>query len=868
MQIYRKFTACLSLGLILILSACVTDTRGGHALDNAIKDGDWDRASNIYTRNESYFKSNFRTYHPQLSIIAEELNKQFDPKLSAASQNLNSIDWPLSEVDWPYAAKQIIKTEELLGSYQEHRVLMLSGFQSPYLGVLNNNFERLKNIINESTNHDFMVYDHFGTKSFFNAYPKKLNATRFMTENYHLIKDDITKADQIDLEHFIENYPLGKVLTGEADRHVRSAYLNALTTSKTAGGELNLLEAWNILQSASTKGMDTKKIARDRFLIMEVPSNTRLFEDAIGFPMSLKADIAFNHRRANIENIMKDRALKRAEYIVIVDVAASKYSIIENNVNTVSSTYYSHSKYTTNPAYRDAKIKVKNAREKLQQAQDDRPVEVKSSRNKKDKSKKNKSDVEALASILNVILSSTINNGAIENAEQDLKEAEEHLDNTPRQIETKQYASYDYLRVSVKATKEISINYFVIDKASKKYVRGNLTRKVNKHATLLKNTRSDDPNLSTLTENTMDDKTFQTWLESPVDIKVSEIINDYKSRHTSAGRLPADVLVQQDLFDQRNQYMRRFSSTNKIDYKPTASSSKVPTNMTEIGYGRVAEFDFPRGPVQPNSFAVVIGVKNYEDRDVPNVDFALNDADAIKQFLIKTRGFKESNVIILEDPRQSQLLSYFGTETNYQGKLYDIVTREDIDQVFVYFSGHGIPTKSGSGVMLPSDADPLKPEFTGYKLETMIQNLNKLPNVQTVLAVDSCFSGISDGGTLIKDASPIFISAQTNRLGLDNGVVFTAADGSEIASWDRDLRMGLFTRHLLEGYAGKADLNQNGKIEVFEMEKHLKNAVGRDANRRYSRQQTPQTVGKANLTLNSVIDPYMESLDQIMHLAN
>jgi hypothetical protein len=39
--------------------------------------------------------------------------------------------------------------------------------------------------------------------------------------------------------------------------------------------------------------------------------------------------------------------------------------------------------------------------------------------------------------------------------------------------------------------------------------------------------------------------------------------------------------------------------------------------------------------------------------------------------------------------------------------------------------------------------------------------------------------------------------------GITNGTMLTAADGKQIASWDKGAQLGLFTRHLLEGLLGK-----------------------------------------------------------------
>ena len=102
------------------------------------------------------------------------------------------------------------------------------------------------------------------------------------------------------------------------------------------------------------------------------------------------------------------------------------------------------------------------------------------------------------------------------------------------------------------------------------------------------------------------------------------------------------------------------------------------------------------------------------------------------------------------------------------------------------------------------------------------------------------FSGVSAGGTLVKSASPLYLGSNSSSLTLTNGTIFTAADGKEIASWDTDVRLGLFTKHLLEGFVGKADKvgNKDGKVNVAEMLEYLRDAVGEEADRRFNRRQT------------------------------
>jgi len=47
----------------------------------------------------------------------------------------------------------------------------------------------------------------------------------------------------------------------------------------------------------------------------------------------------------------------------------------------------------------------------------------------------------------------------------------------------------------------------------------------------------------------------------------------------------------------------------------------------------------------PDAVAVIIGNKNYRKKDIPSVDFALEDASIMKQYLINTLGYREGNIL-------------------------------------------------------------------------------------------------------------------------------------------------------------------------------------------------------------------------------
>lgn len=251
-----------------------------------------------------------------------------------------------------------------------------------------------------------------------------------------------------------------------------------------------------------------------------------------------------------------------------------------------------------------------------------------------------------------------------------------------------------------------------------------------------------------------------------------------------------------------------------------------------------------------DAIAVIIGNRSYL-KGAPSVDFAQNDAKLVKNFVVRTLGYREGNVIDLRDATQADFISVFGSKEDFKGQLYNWLRPGESD-VFIYYSGHGAPgLNTGQGYLLPVDANPNTVELNGYPLETLYANLGKLPAKSVTVVIDACFSGNSQGGMVVKNASPAMLKVVETRAALPNATVLTAAGISEIASWDSEAKLGLFTRHFLEGVAGKADQprfgNRDGTVTLGELKGYLESEVAYMARRLYMREQHPQVSGNAGM---------------------
>jgi hypothetical protein len=252
-----------------------------------------------------------------------------------------------------------------------------------------------------------------------------------------------------------------------------------------------------------------------------------------------------------------------------------------------------------------------------------------------------------------------------------------------------------------------------------------------------------------------------------------------------------------------------------------------------------------------HAIGIIIGNKQYKGR-TPEVSFAHNDADAIKDYLLNWQGYREGNIIDLRDASQAELMAVFGNRVSHEGKLFNYV-RAGKSDVTVFYSGHGVPgQKDKRGYLLPVDADPNLIEINGFPIDVLFRNLALVPAKSMSVFLDACFSGDSPRGMIIRATSGLSV---TPKMPANTGqmVVLTAAQGDQYASWDEDAKQGLFTKHLLAALKGAADKegfgNGDGEVSLAEVQKYLDDEMTYQARRRYGRRQRASVQGDPETVL-------------------
>jgi hypothetical protein len=242
-----------------------------------------------------------------------------------------------------------------------------------------------------------------------------------------------------------------------------------------------------------------------------------------------------------------------------------------------------------------------------------------------------------------------------------------------------------------------------------------------------------------------------------------------------------------------------------------------------------------------DAIAIIIGVSNY--KTLPKAEFANDDARVFYDYAIRALGVKAENIKLLVDADADEVEIIKAFKTWLPSR-----TKSTTD-VYVYYSGHGLPTPDGQGLyILPPRADRDFISRTSIQFQEINADIQAVKPKSVTIFMDACYSGQArNGETLVASARPIALKAE-KKLFPDNFTVITASQADQISLSSPDLKHGIFSYYLMKGMEGDADANKDGKITLNEMQAYLVDNVSRHAGT-VGQKQVPQVSGEVNQVL-------------------
>ena len=277
---------------------------------------------------------------------------------------------------------------------------------------------------------------------------------------------------------------------------------------------------------------------------------------------------------------------------------------------------------------------------------------------------------------------------------------------------------------------------------------------------------------------------------------------------------PEPEIVEVKPVNRSNQQVARFEySSNKI----TANLDNI-VDINLVPYAKIK---------RKNAVAIVIGVENY--KYIAPAPYASNDAKVMAKYFKQVLGVDKVFVYT-----NDEISGYFFENTfnpDY-GQLQKAIIKGKTD-LFVFYSGHGMPSKDGEQVYLfPSDGRLEALNTQGYNINRFYENLEKLGAKSTTVFIDACFSGVSRPTDSQEMQNLVAMKGVSIKPKIKkpwekdkNFSVFTSSMYDETSLGFDPSQTGLFTYFVCAGLQGKADLNGDGVITTGELSTYVKNKV-------------------------------------------
>ncbi len=310
------------------------------------------------------------------------------------------------------------------------------------------------------------------------------------------------------------------------------------------------------------------------------------------------------------------------------------------------------------------------------------------------------------------------------------------------------------------------------------------------------------------------------------DIPVTNSLN-YRLNRTA--RIGSESIYNVVAIDQRGQ-----SLTKTLSVKREAPTNKV--KVVELNPAKIKQAKYR------DAVAIIIGVEKY--KRLPKANYADVDAQTFYDYAKRALGVSSEKIRLLvnENAERTEI------RRTLDAWLPSVV-KQNSTEVFIFYSGHGLPSKSGDSLFfLPWDADKDYLEDTAILQSKFYDALIATKPKSVTVFLDACYSGINKNGeAIISNARPLSLKAKAEAVP-PNFSVFSASAADEISQSSSELKHGLFSYYLMRGLEGEADNNQDGELSVSEMFDYLKQSVEINS-QLIGRKQSPTLAGETSRML-------------------
>jgi hypothetical protein len=220
-------------------------------------------------------------------------------------------------------------------------------------------------------------------------------------------------------------------------------------------------------------------------------------------------------------------------------------------------------------------------------------------------------------------------------------------------------------------------------------------------------------------------------------------------------------------------------------------------------------------------FALLIGVSEFAEENLPELPSALKDIQAMQAILQNPELGGFPSVEILPNPTRQKMEE--AIETLFANRKKD-------DLLLLYFSGHGIIDEKGKLYLVTpgtrKDRGNLR-KSTAVAATVLHENMSSSSSKHQVLILDSCFSGAIAEGLAGKSDSRVDIQRE---LGGEGRAILTSSSAVQKSFHIQGYDLSIYTHYLIEGIqTGAANQDGDDYISADELHEYAKKKLEQES---------------------------------------
>ncbi len=223
--------------------------------------------------------------------------------------------------------------------------------------------------------------------------------------------------------------------------------------------------------------------------------------------------------------------------------------------------------------------------------------------------------------------------------------------------------------------------------------------------------------------------------------------------------------------------------------------------------------------IKPKLYVLAVGAAAYE-KPALRLKFPAKDAWDISRLLAGQKGgiYREVETRLLTDETCTKDDILDGLQW-----LEESTTQHDV--ALLFFAGHAVNNNRNDLYYLPCDADPDNLRRTALRMEEVTATVEGIAG-KVLCFLDTCHSGNIQVESRRAVENFDLTGTIMELTAAENGaVVFCSSSGRQFSLEHDDWGNGAFTKAILTGLGGEADVMKDGKITINELDLYLSETV-------------------------------------------